>query len=315
MPAFSPEFEPVTAFECVMRFWELLLLIRLRRAASGNSLRAAWNWMLAAWFICCLSTLLGIDGLDSHIPNSFAWISARHLAGYVAGVFMLAPMVSVLGARMPGGRAWSVFVVAPMILVLLWPAISEAFQSKGQSPIELGGPAVLGFLLVLLMAFGNYFGTANTTAAVLYTAAIMARIGPVAGWHNAGLLPWIASGFPPVAGYLWLRRLTELRSRKPLDALSAGNRCWFVFRDFFGIVWAKRVMDRMNVFAAREGWGIHLSLDGFDIVEPDLAVGSEQMDRPIAILEWLLSRFSGENWRRELLGDFYVSKSDECREV
>ena len=97
---------------------------------------------------------------------------------------------------------------------------------------------------------------------------------------------------------------------------------WQDFRDLYGIVWAKRVMDRVNQFAVRENWSVELSLDGFqdrsqidenrvstDVMRPVDAVP----DRALHILCWILRRFVDQQFLRRYLPEtsLKTSISDE----
>lgn len=314
---------------------------RIRLLIWGTSLIAAWNWSVLA--VLGMLTL----ALVRFLPSATAQLGSD-LPDYLVSTLLLTPLVSVLGARMPAGRAWSVFVVLPLVIVLCWPALSEAWNMRNPAPIDVGTPASLGFLLVLVMAYGNYFGSGNTTAATLYAAGIMIRMWPVTGWrpmialepHQAILL---TDGLPAAAAFLGYSRICKLHKMPASTHAQAANRLWLTFRDLFGIVWAKRVMDRMNLFATREQWAVLLTLDGFTEPQPEHqaksndhkktsttdALPSEQtanierqmpdtsstLHRPMTVLCWLLTRFASESWLKTWTRDLFPTENHDLKEM
>lgn len=235
---------------------------------------------------------------------------------------LLAPLISVLGSRRPGNRAWPWFVVLPMIVVLQWPGVSQLLSSSGRDPVQIGGPAAAGVIAVLLMGYGNYFGTRNTLAAGLISAAVILLMLPVtpgcqsfAHWHRAAPVPVC------LAVLLSWRHQKSLEQLPRRSAREAGNRLWLMFRDSFGIVWSKRVLDRVNLFSDRENWPVLLTLDGFTDKVVSLEVRGKSADfgsvdrsaadpddafqRPLEILCWILRRFAATEWLRDHLGPFF----------
>ena len=101
-------------------------------------------------------------------------------------------------------------------------------------------------------------------------------------------------------GLLW----AEFRSRQPTVAKTPFDVVWFDFRDSFGIVWGKRLQERVNEFAQRERWSAHLGQDGFQWEEHEPALeklvsqaGTEA--RIDHTLRWLLRRFVEPVWLDE----------------
>ena len=324
----------VCCLTCLLVVWQVRSMVR------GTSLIAAWNWaLLAITGMTTLAVARFLPSADAHLES--------HLPDYLIATLLLTPLVSVLGARMPAGRAWSVFVVLPLVVVLCWPAFSEAWNMRTLSPVNLGTPAALGFLLVLLMAFGNYFGSGNTGAAILYAAAIVIRMWPITGWPSPVSVGWhlrilFTDGLPVAAACLGYFRILNLQNMPVSSQAQAANRLWLIFRDLFGIVWAKRVMDRMNLFASREQWNILLTLDGFTEPSPPHGPDSASQEkklqnaldssehptkrqrqaseinttlqRPVTVLCWLLTRFAGESWLSTWTAQFFSSEKCDLRD-
>lgn len=269
-------------------------VVRARHALRGTTLRVAWSTLLfalgallAAWVVTALDT--------APLPwREFLW--------YVTDVLMLVPPVAVLGARRPGAHAWTWFVLLPLVIVLLWPAVNAWTDDGPPRDLQLEGPHILGFAVVLTMGAGNYFGTRRTLSAILYAMAAALLASPFVDWSP--LRPTSARAAATtllvIALFRVLRTQPLARSTSALAApLAHWESVWFAFRDAYGIVWAKRVMDRMNEAAREERWPLRLDLDGFVPVEPspENALAAEQV--PTHVEHWmrvLLRRFVDSSW-------------------
>lgn len=321
-------------------------LWRLWPEIAHLTLRSAWAWSVVAFACLAASTV----GEITSVGVSAAAKSSLH---YLTATMLLAPLMAVLGARRPGANAWPWFVVFPLILVLQWPAVSQLMTSSGREPIDIGTPATLGVLLVLLMGFGNYFGTKNTLAVFLVGGAVLCSLMPVTGWISSDsslplmtILPLMTPLLLTAATALVRRRIGQLRNLPQETVSETVDRLWLTFRDYYGIVWAKRVMDRVNQFAVRERWSVHLTLDGlsdvgtngvsvrhtvpeikqtvgeYDCVSahafPDVMTAGGDADsrfeRPIAVLCWILKRFGSDSWLAAMLKDAHPA-TDSGEEV
>lgn len=284
-------------------------LLQIRSLVLRTSLRQAWFWML----VCVPTLALVIVAQIFHASLPPGWLNA---AEWLAGVFLMTPPIAVLGARRPGTRAWPWFVVLPLVIVLLWPAGSELLSSHGKEPLSASTPALLGFLIAGLMGFGNYFGTQNTFAAILYFVAPTMLLLHVAGWADTFVSTSVISLLGLCGSFsLSLQRFQVLNAIERGSAEQTANRLWYLFRDFLGIVWAKRVMDRMNLFAQRERWTVELTLDGF-VARPGMhAATTDDFRRPIETLAWLLRRFADEDWVDEQLRPFSFHSQKESIDV
>ncbi|MBL8818300.1 MAG: hypothetical protein JNL58_19895 [Planctomyces sp.] len=297
---------------CLAAFVRLLLL--RRSALARTSLAHAWRWLLISVIPIALMQLchLNKDQIAPGVLNGSEWL---------AGVMLMTAPIAVLGARRPGARAWPWFVVLPLIIVLLWPAVSELLSNRGREPLTAGTPALMGFVIAGLMGFGNFFGTRNTLSAMFYFTAVAFPLLPVAGYRDQfWLSPLFSAPALLVSGLLADHRYQTLVQVPKGSAFEAANRLWLIFRDFFGIVWAKRVMDRMNLFAARERWTVTLTLDGFlcgavDSSLESCAVDNAAMKRPVETLVWLLRRFADTEWLQEQLDPFGTGATTETIDV
>tara|TARA_R110002072_G_scaffold302603_1_gene486641 strand:+ start:98497 stop:99426 length:930 start_codon:yes stop_codon:yes gene_type:complete len=252
----------------------------------------------AAW---CAMTGLGSAAVAQSIElinpaQSTGWVD---LGWYFAAVVLLCPGIAVLGARRPGASAWAFFVLLPLVLVLMWPAVASFQVARPTDPIEIEVPALVGFGLVLIMSGGNYFGTRYTLSTLYYAAAIVLLVAPM-----SAAVPDI---FPErstarfIASLAILLAIAETHRRSKAAAevgISRLDVLWFDFMDSFGMVWAKRVMDRINESARHEKWTMQLELHGF--VPFAESPSADEMLRTKGRIEhtfrFLLKRFVDPEW-------------------
>lgn len=281
-----------------------------------TSLTAAWRWCVTAVIVHDTAILL---------PLLTPWADTRSLTAlhFLAATLMLAAPVSVLGARRPGAEAWPWFVVLPMLLVLNWPIVNELIWTDAARAIEVGFPAVAGVLLVTVMAAGNYLGTRNWFPAVLFAASVVGHLSLAFGWiTDVRLSPGAASVPACVAVVISLWLAGNRTAGEAADTLETANRLWLRFRDLYGIVWAARVADRASQFARREHWQIQPGIHGFSRTtltgspaesvvdaQPSTAESAagqtDAMNRPLAVLCWLLRRFVDDAWLESALNRHY----------
>ena len=298
----------------------LLRVLSWRRAVLSTSAASAANWAIAAVaaLIIC-SVLLALNS-----------ISLRMMSGlqYAAAVLMLTPFVDILGARRPAHNAWPWFVVIPMIVVLQWPVASQLASGNANIAVELPTPTFCGFVLVVVMGCGNYFGTQYTTASLLTAISCVLVPLPVTELLEFGHTWYFraASGTLALAAWSVPGKISAPSVHAPEERLHF--ELWANFRDIYGMVWAKRVMDRVNQFGAREKWDVHLTLDGFQPVNTtdNDATAPTQMqpvpsdvyveDRPLVILCWVLRRFADHEYLQKYLPKSIVeAKPNNAAEV
>lgn len=287
-------------------------------ACRCTTLRTAWAWALpavASWWIAW----------------AVAWPVLRvpprvsdHL-WYVTVVLTLCPLIAVLGSRRPTVRIWSAFVVLPLLVVLEWPAVSAHTSWSDPRPLDLEPPAFVAVLVVLVMGLGNYLPTRFAAASGLLGLAVCVSLlafADVVRGPTPVADPLLRVGMEPrerapdgradtnasSARGVWLSRavacgLTGLalcsarRQGRAGTQLKPGfDRLWSDFRDWFGIVWARRLQDRVNAMASQKRWPVRLEMDTLcwsneaARTDPDAAASLEQAFR------WLLRRFVDEQW-------------------
>ncbi len=272
----------------------LLVIIgawRSRSRFQHTTLVAVLPWSFAA-MACWL--VVAVSGLEPAMATS-AW---RSYAGYLAAVISLTPGVAVLGSRRPTCRAWPVFVIIPLILVLMWPTITIGLTAGWSRPLQLERPQFWIYGLVAVMSLGNYVGTRFTLPVLLATGSLcysLLAFSPdqsaqspqqLAVISSAGLMLAVCS----LAG-LWLLR-------QPVVAASRFDRVWNEFVMLYGIVWSRRLLDRLQVLARNQQWSCDVTASGFGdpaTIDPRSATAVEHA------LRWLLRRFVDPPWLDERL--------------
>lgn len=277
-----------------------LIMAGARRALRGTTLRTAWGWAAAA--LVLWTAVWTADVLVAAIPPVLTdqlW--------YAVSLVMLCSLVAVLGARSPGARVWSWFVLLPLLLVLGWPAMTAWYAGVPTNRLHLELPALLGYGLVLLMSAGNYLGTRFSLPAILLAAALALLVVPLAttglGFLSESeptrLWATIALAASAVLALKQAASVARPASDSEQDAtLRPFNGLWIEFRDCFGIVWAKRILERVNDRAQAEGWPARLHMEGLvwsrdHVDEQTRRWTAERIDHT---LRWLLRRFVDPEW-------------------
>jgi hypothetical protein len=261
-----------------------------RRGVRGTTLLVPW--IAATVAVGCWSAVGLLAAFGSACPPELL----SHL-WYGVSVLALFPAVAVLGARRPVDRAWPVFILLPLAAVLAVPSLSTLWSHGLEAPLQVETPMLVGVLLVLVMGSGNYVGTRYTPATFLYAAAIGLIVLPstVPGrtdWQS--VLRALGTLF--LAGSLLSAYIS---ARRKAPDVPDGDRLWFAFRDAFGVVWAKRVLERVNWSAREEKWAAELTFTGLawkaDATEEERRKTIERLNHTFG---WLLKRFVDDEWLR-----------------
>jgi hypothetical protein len=263
-------------------------LAAARRHVRGTTLVVAW--------IAAAVAVAGWAGVALLTPFAPALPSElfSHL-WYGVSVAALCPPVAVLGARRPIDRAWPIFVVLPLVAVLTGPSLSTLWNHGLDAPLLVETPMLVGYLLVLVMCSGNYLGTRYTVAALLYAAAVVLVVLPSS---SVGRTDWQSvlrfAGTICLAASLALARLSARRTAANIPDY---DRLWLHFRDTFGVVWAKRVLERVNWSAREEHWPAELTFTGLAWKPGATEQERRQtIDRLQHTFGWLLKRFVNDDW-------------------
>ena len=269
----------------------LPILVRASYGLRHTTLCAACGWAIGGFLIWVVGWVMSV--LTSILERGRAdqlW--------YAAVVLLLCPFISVLGAKRPGSRVWNWFVIIPLVLVLFWPAVVLWKPTMQGQALLLEGPALVGFLLVLVMGTGNYFGTQFTVPSILAGIALLLAVGSfsaVGGEQCSDpqhLRLWATvclSAAIVVAAAI---------SRSVSNVPSGCDRIWIDFRNQFGIVWASRIQVRINDAVKRENLPARLTIHGLiwadESVNDD--VKSQTEIRYEHLLRWWLRRFVDPEW-------------------
>jgi len=298
-----------------------LFVLDGHRMLRGTTLATAWTWSFlsaTAWMATWFADQCG---------SAMTAALADH-AWYVCGVLSLCSPIAVLGSRRPGTQVWTWFIVVPMLLALFWPIAALRLQGSELRRIQLETPQLVAFCLVLIMGVGNYCGTRFTIAALMYGCSILAIVLSSSAASPLWLMDRSATRFWCTAVMVLAIGVVK-KSTRPVAA-TRFDQLWFDFFDLFGIVWGRRIQDRVNFIARKEGLPVRLELDGFvwpkvsSFAGPSAPIGervrheqtnvetgnlntTETEARIEHILRWLLRRFVNPPWIDDRLG----SRSDQ----
>uniref|UniRef100_A0A7C4QTB7 Uncharacterized protein n=1 Tax=Schlesneria paludicola TaxID=360056 RepID=A0A7C4QTB7_9PLAN len=264
---------------CLLAGWRWQ---KLQSCVQGTTLVDAWRWGGVVLVAAALTA-----GVRLTTGRAFP------AGDCLLAVCGLTPLMAVLGARRPTCRVWTAFVVLPLLLVLSWPILTVVSARGPWGKISLETPTVFGFGFVAVMACGNYVGTRLMFSAVAWGSAVMglwlchADLAP-AGWPTASTMRL-------VLGTVGLWALWDVQrawqGRHP--AADRFNRLWFDVLDRFGVVWARRLQERLNALGRQQGWSGRLELDGWHwTTAPD----PQEQARVEQAFRWLLRRFVDPPW-------------------
>jgi hypothetical protein len=300
---FDPGRAPVfliVALGCAVRPW-----LTAWTRARGTALRPALAW---AGLAIVLLVLAQIGAVLAPIE------SGRPVAGritYVAVLGLLAALVSVLNARIPGERVWAGLMVV-LVVVFLIPWLEEPTRLRrapASGQLHLDAPWTIFYGLLVLVGLTNYLPTRfGLAAACLGLVFLLEYLGLTRmDWpaeRRATLWSWVAWTF---ALSIWVARTSAVRP--------AGHerfeRLWFWFRDHWGVVWALRVRERFNRSADLARWPVRLSWFGLEPTAPlSHDVAAVCPAEAEAAFRGLIRRFA-QPWRLDEASDPLAGRSCE----
>lgn len=289
----------VSLIPLIVFLW--LWLKQVRPRLRGTTLTGSGNWLIVA-VVTWILTAAWQSPLDLSGQETLPGLASR--LNYLSLTLWLTPMVAVLGAKRPGVRVWNVFVVVPMLIMLNWPAFSAERDVLWNSSLDLEAPALMGFFVVLLMVLGNYFGTIFTFPALLFCGALGFALcefsHSLPDLNLSALLARSCTSLLLAGCFLWARQILQRATRQR----ESYERVWLDFRDWFGILWTRRVMDRLNQSAQTERWHARLSMDRIQWEE---GLSKDQRDETEQKMDhafrWLFRRFVDESWIDERLSE------------
>jgi hypothetical protein len=275
------------------------VLLRLRLGVRGTALESAWPCAALVWVFWLIVAGLTVADRVGEPSSLHVWID---VLWYLAAILALTPPVAVLGARRPTARVWTAFVLIPLVLVFAWPVLPALRSSSGLVAFTLETPVLVGFALVLVMGAGNYLGLRFSPSALLWMAGLLLVVLPLcpatAGWVLQAELGRALGTLCLVAAAWLVDRQAAGGSARALRAGGPIDRVWRDFRDLFGIVWARRIQERFNDEARKQGLPLRLGIDG---LEDALGNSPATFDRQSLAaaeqsLRWLLQKFVDRDW-------------------
>jgi hypothetical protein len=267
------------------------------KSARGTALRPALVWAALAIALAALA-------------QAVAWTEpvagGRPVTGrltYLAVLATLAALISVLNARSPGGNVWAMLMVL-LIVVFLVPWLEDQTRLRravGLAPVHLDAPWTIFYVLLVVVGVTNYlptrFGFAAVALSVVFILEYLALTRqdwpPV---RRSSLWSWVAWA---LATSVWIARYCATGAQ---EARGNGERIWFWFRDYWGVVWALRALERFNRSAELNQWPVRLWW--FGLVSVDSAKPDEPLQFPVAAeaaFRGLIRRFA-EPWRLDQAG-------------
>ena len=277
-------------------------VFNLKHVTRHSTAEPARRWAIAAVLCSLATTTLQLA------PDAVA-VQIRTALLHLSVTVQLTPLISILGARRPGVRAWPWFVILPMLLVFQWPSASQVMAESAGTAVVIERPSSLGLMFVVVMGAGNYFGTRFTCAAVLGALGIFTQHFAVSEWAiDLGVSPgnvWLVAAGTTVVCIAVLQTGLGTRTDAPTGLW---QELWVDYRDIFGIVWARRVADRVNQFAVRESWNHRLTLDGFVSADAEPSTQTEARNDQVTgregrVLCWILRRFVDREFLERYLAD------------
>ena len=286
----------------VLGYWFLAIS---GRRVGGSTLRAPWSWSLLA-----LGSVAGVElyrlGMPSGGSDGFLTVQ------FAAAITTLLPAMALLGAQRPHHRIWQLVVLSLWVILVLPAARSALLEPAAVFHVD---PPWGWFLWVLIAV-----GLLNRLGTRYLLPALLVAVGQ--GLLLAGQLPGIERelGVQGTLGALicfvlaMLVVVLQLRVSQPPEPATGFDRAWFDFRDLYGVLWALRVADRINVLAERHQWQVRLNWGGLSRVgdgSGESELSPPQQEVLHQNMRNLLRRFVSSEWIQSRLPGGEAAESTE----
>ncbi|MEX0586057.1 MAG: hypothetical protein WD176_05410 [Pirellulales bacterium] len=206
-------------------------------------------------------------------------------ARFVAAVGTLCPHVAVLGAKRPQNRAWQ-WIVGSLWLVASLPAL-RALLFQGGRAVEVHVTQSSFLIILVAVCALNWLPTRYWLSSLLVAAGQILLLAPhlsLVDQNQTDRSILAAVGLFALAAVLVAAGIGARRQTDhPLDAL------WINFRDQFGVLWAWRVLARLNATAAQCQWPVRLTWNGF--TPPPKQLSAEVERSVLRSMRSMLRRF------------------------
>jgi hypothetical protein len=295
----------------------MLVLLRGLLAARGTTLFAPLAWALVS-----LGVLLAAS--TSLRTQRFSGVANFEKWWLVAATSTFCPLIALLGAKRPQNRAWQMIVLSFWGIIAL-PAIQSLILHPSEA-LDLHFLWQSFFIVLILMGWLNYvssaFGLVGFCVALGQTFLFwhwLPFIGTYPFWWPELGVVFICLAVMFGAGVASARR----RLLESAGVAAGWSRVWIDFHDWYGLLWSRRVMQRveeqtnasiewidwyaLRASAAQEPAGAneeHRNDD--DAIAP---VGSWAVAEPA--LRSMLRRFVSNEWIERRLNANFVAEVSE----
>ncbi len=224
---------------------------------AGVSLRPSVVWAMLAAILAAI----GQARADTLIPGHPREAIFTHLAFLAT----LAALVSVLGARRPGEKAWAIlcglFIGIGLLPLLEGMALSKRFDILDRLRLDSPWNWFLG--LVIFAGISNYIPTKHFKSSVVLGSGLVYHL--ILIWKPDGRAVWRGESWlilPWCISMSVLLSAVRFRSRSVSPEPDSFHALWLPFRDAWGAAWALRVLERFNQAAVKNQWPMRLQWFG-----------------------------------------------------
>lgn len=289
------------------------LLALCTPVALGRALLASRGTTLVAplgWTALGAAMLLAVKGAVLVSGTTSGDVAKWEFLAYSA---TFCPAIAILGAKRPQNRAWQ-FIVLAMWFTVAWPAIQSLVVRPGEvlelHPLWNWFCAILVLLWIGIQAATRFFWIA-----LCFALGQLLLLAP----HLPFALPLVDAASLDGLGLTFLALAAIQGALYPLltpgwksnvQPVHGWNRVWLDFRDYFGLIWWRPVIDRVNAAAKTVRADVYLDWHGFCSPPVDSSAAEHQPPQPASeeeiakidpALRNLLRRFVSNRWIDERL--------------
>jgi hypothetical protein len=254
------------------------------RAVRATALRSTAVWIAITTGVWVFASALAV------VPHEFRDVKLLGAARFVACIMLLAPVVSVLGARRPGELAWN-FIVLTLLLIYAQPALEQVLLGKQLESNRIGidAPRIAFYSIIAGVGALNYLPTRFRPAAILFGIGMgfdLAALGP---WDGIDMseTDWLsAAAGMALSAAAWCCYWSRTQSN-----VQGIDEAWRTMRDGWGVLWSTRVRQKWTVAARHYGWNMSLDWGGLVPQNPDQAIDPSVRQAAEDHLKHLLRRF------------------------
>jgi hypothetical protein len=218
----------------------MLVLLRGLLAARGTTLFAPLAWALLSLGVLFVASTSLRSQKSFEGANFEKW-------WLIAAASTFCPLIALLGAKRPQDRAWQMIVVSFWGIIAL-PAIQSLILHPSET-LDLHFLWQSFFVVLILMGWLNYvssaFGLVGFFVALGQTLLFwhwLPFIGTYPFWWPELGVVFIGLAVMFGAGVASARR----RLLKSVGLAAGWSRVWIDFRDWYGLLWSRRVMQRVE---------------------------------------------------------------------